>query len=239
MLRLSSRLARSMTRVINSMPEIIVPARIIFNGYPYSTSYRDELFIDAPEFWKKNSNIYENKLPSFENLINLLDNNNENERKVIALLTKENQYLKFHGNIIDSAINKIKDEKKKIKIRDDIINETIFHGSSDWVITDITEKYNVSGFEVCCALILGSKPFQMGVFSHDEKFNKEVLKEIFDSRIEKDCDKVYFDYINGVGVKNGFPIKSGVHFSLNMKKYNERNGWTGYEKIIALLASKC
>ena len=80
----------------------------------------------------------------------------------------------------------------------------------------------------------------MGLLSHDEeKQNIQELEKTFDTSNKNSDEYVYFDWYNGVGIKNRFPkdiYKS--EFKLDMRRFNDRNYDVGYERILALINAR-
>lgn len=128
------------------------------------------------------------------------------------------------------------------QIIDDFRNLTHFErGLEEWNITHLIRKYKLDSADVFNALITDAMPYNMGVFSYDEnkvsKFVTEFKEKV--SAHEQQGDKtVYIDYWYGIGIKSHFPIdinNDETPFKLSIRRYNDRNGGTGFLRIIGML----
>ena len=208
--------------------------------------------ITAPKFVIFNDYLKLNTNCMTETLINTITFKTEEVKpvmKVQELVELSNKYkrdldLKFYTNNfqqVDSLIKYTFENNNYIIpefIKKEILDNTFFSTYENWNITDLTRKYNISSCDVFCALC-NSKPFEAGVLVHDSsKMKHEEMKKEFINRANENKDYVFFDYWNGVGLKCHFPINvnnNATPFELNMRRYNDRNNFTGYEKIINLI----
>ena len=115
-------------------------------------------------------------------------------------------------------------------------------GFEKWNITNLCRKYNIEGKDLFLVLTRNQIPYGAGVLNYDKNRQKDenLIKEY--ERRKKESNKyVYFDWYNGVGIKNGFPIDihdNQTPVELNMRRYNDRNGGEGYQRILSLVEQK-
>lgn len=151
---------------------------------------------------------------------------------------KFDEIFKYNSNAkyfdCDEIVNSIMICYNDNNVSSDIIKEildcTYFtNGFEEWDITVMCRRYNITGKKVFIELC-----------GNGQKTRNKILSKIFDDAAKKDSsDYVYFDYlIKGIGVKNKFPndiYKS--RFYLNMRRFNDRNVYCGYYRIINLFIS--
>jgi hypothetical protein len=154
-------------------------------------------------------------------------------------ITKEMEYYTKkaddHYYLIDLATQ---NKPNRDEILKDIREKTFYSCTYEqWDITELVRAHKLTSFDVFRVLV-DSVPFGMGFFSHQKNFmTDDKIREAFDSHASGNGYS-YFDYWNGIGLKCHFPIdvnNNSTPFSLNMRRYNDRNGYTGYQKIINLL----
>jgi hypothetical protein len=128
------------------------------------------------------------------------------------------------------------------QIIDDIRDFTYFErGLEEWDITHLIRKYKLDSAEVFNALVTDAMPYNMGVFSYDEKKVPKFVTEFREkvsAHAQKEAKTVYIDYWYGIGIKSHFPIdvnNDETPFKLSIRRYNDRNGGTGYARIISML----
>lgn len=130
-------------------------------------------------------------------------------------------------------INKYFEENEyNIDFKSLIFNNIFFENNFEYLnVTNICRKYNISGFDVFYKLI--------------SRYNisKEKAMEDFteDSNKTFDNNYVHFDYYNNIGIKNSFPkdeIINTKNFKLNMRRYNDRENYQGYNLILELFCDK-
>jgi hypothetical protein len=129
------------------------------------------------------------------------------------------------------------------QIINDIRDFTHFErGLEDWDITHVVRKYRLTSTDVFNALITDAMPYNMGVFAYDEKKVAKSLSEFCEkvSAHKQHGEKtVYIDYWYGIGIKSHFPVdihNDETPFKLSIRRYNDRNGNTGFLRIISMLA---
>lgn len=172
----------------------------------------------------------------------------------------------FDDYNIKECITSIENCFKDNNVDDQIINEILEHTYferyfEEWDITDICRKYNISGRDVFIKLCIYNPDVEED--SEDEENDKDnhdgyayssratntsrTLGRRFDnaikhntSRYKQENGAVYFDYINGgVGVKNKFPINVyKSRFSLQMRRFNSRNNYCGYYRLLRFFINK-
>ena len=129
------------------------------------------------------------------------------------------------------------------QIINDFRNFTHFErGIEDWDITHLIRKYKLDSTDVFNALVTDAMPYNMGVFSYDEKKVAKSLSEFREKLLDhkqQGKTSVYIDYWYGIGIKSHFPVNINndeTPFKLSIRRYNDRNGGTGYARIIGMLA---
>ena len=157
------------------------------------------------------------------------------------ILSYQKQEADFQANLISDAIKKIPNLEKQKQLTIDICDNSFFNNNlAKWNITELVKMYEKNPVDVFIALVSTAKPFGIGALSHKKQNNKKHIQD-FVYEIVKSGGKqreVFFDYYNGIGVKNGFPIDINdpkSPFELNMRSYNERNCWYGYDRIVEML----
>lgn len=151
------------------------------------------------------------------------------------------EQLKKNSNLIEQSFD---DSNKKYKddILNDIFENTYYESSFHyWNITNIVRKYQLSSFDIFYSLIKDSKPFMMGKVGYEKDLmDYDKIKKEFFKNVKSDSYDGYvnYDYWNGIAIKNSFPVDVNKNtLNLRMEKYNDRNNYTGYTKIINTLIS--
>jgi hypothetical protein len=112
-------------------------------------------------------------------------------------------------------------------------------GMEDWNITLLIRAAELSSVDVFIALVQDACPFNMGHFGFNENranTTKQDFIKLLETTKAANNNYVYIDYWNGIGVKSRFPVdimKSDQ--CITIRRYNERNGGTGYERICKLI----
>jgi hypothetical protein len=175
--------------------------------------------------------------------------------KVEELVELSNKYnrnldLKFYTNNfgnVDYLINKAFETNNNLDpefTKKEILDTTYFSTYENWNLTNLARKYRLSSFDFFYALG-NSQPFGVGALAHDSnKMKKDEMRKEFTKMSEdKDSeykDYVFIDYWNGIGFKSRFPINvdnNATPFELNIRRYNDRNGYMGFDKIFNLIDS--
>lgn len=150
--------------------------------------------------------------------------------------------LEGHNLLLADAANKFKPYESKLLA--DIKSNTFFSSNlENFDITNLVRLYRLSSFDVFHSLVSNAIPFNMGFLDYNpDKMSKEEIYEEFISRIKEtphsNPNYVYYDYWNGIGIKSSFPINpnnNSTPFTLNMRRYNDRNGHSGYLRLLGLL----
>jgi hypothetical protein len=163
--------------------------------------------------------------------INRLNYIAENALQNALLIENSIKHISHRHNVSNLSIDMLKK---------DLEDCTEFDANCEhWNITNLSRKYDISGKEVCMALVNNSMPYGAGMIS----FKPDVtIDEEYDIKtVENKSGYVYFDWFNGCGVKNSFPIdiqSDLTPFVLNMRRYNDRNYNSGYIKFLSLVLSK-
>lgn len=177
--------------------------------------------------------LLKDKSCSQENIIRLTCFNDEINRKHLSLMKLYFEKLRN---------SEYKDNEEIIKKT--ILENTYYgRGCEEWDITNLAIKYNISGKDVFIALVSNSLPYGIGQLSYKKDKNSlDELNKEWDRREikakEENYNYVYFDWHNGIGIKNKFPIDMHhpeCQFILNMRRFNDRNRDSGYNKILDLL----
>ena len=151
--------------------------------------------------------------------------------------------------LINGALVEYPKEIQEI-LRADILDLTHYHqyNLELWDITQLCLKYDVAPVDVFVALVADASPFGMGAFSFPktgnhglaEKARADFQKKLSENNGYFDRDWfIHFDYWNGIGVKTTFPKDIHQHrMQVNIRRYNDRNGYQGYHRIIKLFAAR-
>jgi hypothetical protein len=203
----------------------ILPKYIVFNNY---LKYKLEYSLDNINKYGIFYLYYKNVMTIEE--INKIKNRNQDllnhdsyigKQSLDNALLVDNYYKKKYSNNGNYNVNDVNNDPFKKEIFD----LTFYHSKFEyWNITNLCRKYNINGKEVFKALC----------YNYDTN-----IYDDFDERANLETDYAYFDYYKNQGIKNAFPIdiyKS--QFNLNMRRYNDRNFYDGYEKILTLFEEK-
>lgn len=188
------------------------------------------------------------------------------EEMLLLNPTIDNKY--FDNYVINDCISSMESCFKEHNTDSQIINEILDHTYferyfEEWNITDICRKYNISGRDVFVELCSNEPSYGDDVEEEEEeedaeeeeedayfpckKHNRKTLGELFDNTIQEDKTRykqdkeyVHFDYIIGsIGVKNNFPIDVfSSPFVLQMRRFNSRNHYCGYYRLLQLFIRK-
>ena len=159
---------------------------------------------------------------------------------VSSTLEFRNESLKKDHKLIEEYWKNDRDKEKIIK--KEILDLTHYNQHYDWNITNLVRKYDLSGLDVFLAMIAGTIPdfTTLGVLQYQHKnITRDALTDEWNKEMNRDPESfyVYFDWLNGIGVKNHFPIDiHKVPFTLDMRRFNDRNYNIGYERIFNLLS---
>lgn len=124
------------------------------------------------------------------------------------------------------------------RILSDLSNCTVYtRGLEAWDITHLAKQYQLKSEDVFSALVEDAEPFGMGVFAH-RKCKASDFKQRVEYAIQHGSKYVHIDYWNGIGVKSSFPVNINdpdTPLKLAIRRYNDRNGDTGYHRIVKML----
>jgi hypothetical protein len=135
-------------------------------------------------------------------------------------------------------------------LRADILDLTHYHqyNLELWDITQLCLKYNVEPVDIFVALVADASPFGMGAFSFPKTGNHglaEKARADFQEKLGRNNgyfdrdNNIHFDYWNGIGIKTSFPKDIHQHpMQVNIRRYNDRNGYQGYHRIIQVFAAR-
>ena len=159
------------------------------------------------------------------------------------------EYAAEHSALMNDALKGYPKEIQEI-LRADILDLTHYHqyNLELWDITQFCLKYDVAPVDVFVALVADASPFGMGAFAFPktgnhglaEKARADFQKKLSENNGYFDRDWfIHFDYWNGIGVKTMFPKDINKHpMQVNIRRYNDRNGYQGYHRIIDLFAGR-
>ena len=145
-------------------------------------------------------------------------------------------------HLLNTYLSKLNTEQQ-LYTKQELYDLTSFKYQHDtlWNITNLVRKYNITGKDVFISLGKNATPFGAGLLAHDDKDIYLNLSKEFDKRLLSSTNYVYVDWFNGCAYKNQFPIdinNDNTPFMLNMRRYNDRNYDTGFEKFMNLVVSK-
>lgn len=172
--------------------------------------------------------------------------------KYINLLTQKtkSRHVAYYKEIQDKAVmlqadlekymsNELNvDDSSHAAILSDLSNCTVYtRGMEDWDITRLAKQYQLQPESVFEALVEDAEPFGMGALSH-QKRKASDFKQRVEQAIQHKAKYVHVDYWNGIGVKSSFPVNlddPDTPLKLAIRRYNDRNGDTGYRRIVKML----
>jgi hypothetical protein len=175
---------------------------------------------------KTNFKIPPNEFIFDTNLINLNKSENSirlDDLKKLKLNQSINSLINYHTDkysIHHKVLSKISQELKS-----EIYTNTYFsEGFEKWIITNFVRKYVITGKELFLAMTK----------------NNETYQNIWNEKmINAQEESIYFDYCNGFGLKNTYPVDIyKTTTELNLRRYVDRNGFQGYNKLIELFEEK-
>ena len=160
------------------------------------------------------------------------------------------EHASEHAELINDALKEYPKEIQEI-LRSDILDLTYYfrYNLELWDITQLCLKYDIAPVDVFVALVADASPYGMGAFEFPKTGNyglAEKARADFQEKLNSFEDsywfqhnEIYFDYWNGIGVKTGFPKNINTNpMQVNIRRYNERNEYQGYNRIIKLFATR-
>jgi len=189
--------------------------------------------IARPEYIRFNN--FKLLIPSVNTLIDSITFKEDDINHIMSVEELNNLSKKYNRNIDLSYYEKefifynklLEEVNTSDEIKKDICENTFFESYEIWNITNLIRQYKLTSFDVFYSLINYMLPIL--------KINRKDIEKEFYSR-EKDY--VYFDYWNGIGIKNKFPIdinNNDTPFQFNIRRFNDRNNYSGFNSIIKLL----
>jgi hypothetical protein len=154
-----------------------------------------------------------------------------------------------HTALMNSALEGYPKEIQEI-LRADILDLAHYHqyNLELWDITQLCIKYDIAPVDVFVALVADASPFGMGALAFPttgnqglaEKARADFQEKLAQNKAYFDFEWfIHFDYWNGIGVKTMFPKDIHQHpMQVNIRRYNDRNGYQGYHRIIKLFAAR-
>lgn len=134
---------------------------------------------------------------------------------------------------IEARIKQVSAEPRLFRaIRD----QTYFnHAFDDWHITDLVRRLNLTGFDLFYALVKDASPTGFGWCNHQSQ-DEATYRKLFEEQAQDEATSVYFDYVNGIRMKNRFPIDVQKDESIiNIRRYE---GGCPITRIVELVAPK-
>lgn len=160
------------------------------------------------------------------------------------------EHASEHAELMNDALKEYPKEIQEI-LRSDILDLTYYfrYNLELWDITQLCLKYDIAPVDVFVALVADASPYGMGAFEFPKTGNyglAEKARADFQEKLNSSEDsywfrhnEIYFDYWNGIGVKSGFPKNINTNpMQVNIHRYNERNEYQGYYRIIKLFATR-
>lgn len=163
------------------------------------------------------------KKPTYENddFLNNLDTIKIEDLKKLQLNPSIKSMIKLYEDtyyIHKKVLCDSSDELKK-----ELYDNTYFESNFEyWNITNFVRKYNIDGKTLFLTMVADTKEYHN--FWDENKHNGGYK---------------YFDYCGSYGLKNNYPIniyKSQTQ--LNLRRYVDRSGITGYQNLIKLFEEK-
>lgn len=139
--------------------------------------------------------------------------------------------LDFMADGIERKLGQISTSPKFITaIRD----STHFHRAFDeWNITDTIRQHNINGIDVFISLVSKAAPTGMGRIEH-ENFDDSYYRGIFQQKILSSSNYVCFDYLNGIRMKNCFPVNNKTHeTSIDVRRFEGGDAITRIGSLIS------
>ena len=225
---------------------LVQPAYIIFNDL-----IRVEMHYPTDEIKKQ----YSFPLSSFPDNTLTINYTNLHKlfiryKKSLSSLEHFNTATSKYAGLITSALNKYPDDIKQ-SLANELVNQTSLDYRLElWNITSAIRARGLDSADVFGALVKDAVPYGMGVFNHKEVTVKHTAlitafragladaKNPLNSKARPQ-DSIYIDYWNGIGIKSRFPVditNPATPCAINIRRFNDRNGDSGFERIITLLA---
>lgn len=127
-----------------------------------------------------------------------------------------------------------KESKEPELLSKEILNETFFDREfNNWNLTNFMRKNDVHSRELFLSMVLDADPYGAGTLANITKSKEEILAD-FEKKV--DGETVYFDWYNGIGIKNHFPVdhyQTGLE--LDIRRFNDRNYNNGYHKLLRVM----
>lgn len=210
------------------IPHLRTVRRVMFHEYiPVTTSFK------LPEKYVSSDGIM-NDVDFIDNICN----------KSVKRTLQWNRYEldKNHYSLITKFLEEdVKSEDRVEKIKNEIKTNTFYEqGLEHWNVTNLCRKYQMSGKDVFLTMVSNTLPYGNGFANHnpDDQTIKK-LEQVWETTKKNSREYVHFDWVNGVGVKNSFPIDINVSMMrLNMRRFNDRNYYIGYNRFLNLLNRK-
>lgn len=171
-------------------------------------------------------------------------------KKPLDSLEHINKSAARYTKLITKALNAYPEEIK-LSLASELVNHTSLDYRFElWNITSAIRARGLDSADVLGALVKDAMPYEMGIFSHIKPEIKHAdlvtgfrsalaeAKNPVNSKAGK-RDYIYIDYWNGIGIKSRFPVNisnPATPCEINIRRFNDRNGDCGFERIIALLA---
>lgn len=186
--------------------------------------------------------------PDEPQIINITDfdghhGKNATYEHLLGILNYKNVLTGYDSIYFEDTVKKIELICKSIN-RDkyDILKDTFIdnttHLNGDTIVdlTVLCNKFNIPGYELFYHMYVNQRPFGMGAFNHKkDDMTLEKAEQLF-----KECnmENKYFDYYNGIGIKNRFRCNMNERQYIDRRRFDDRNEKSFYTCILSLIATK-
>lgn len=201
-----------MLNIVRTLGTGRIPAAVLVNGIPYSTSYMHDIFLGAPRFCET---PHSEKPEEIGKIISLMEKSDEKES--MLKLKVYQHWLQFEARRVNEAIDEITSETIRKNVRDVVRTSTVFECYERWNITEAAKKYNITGADVLCAIVARGRC-------------ETRYRQLFDNTSKQG---LYFKDVDGISVDNWMPVGND-NFILRMAVFQG----TLYRPIVKLLSSR-
>jgi hypothetical protein len=171
-------------------------------------------------------------------------------KKPTNTLEDLNKSTARHASLITKALNAYPADIRQA-LATELVNRTYLDYRLElWNITSVVRARGLDTADVFGALVKDAVPYGMGMFNHKEVTVKHAdlvttfRAELADAKNPQNPkarpqDYISIDYWNGIGIKTRLPVditNPVTPCEINIRRFNDRNGDTGFERIITLLA---
>lgn len=173
-------------------------------------------------------------------------------KKYIDLLTRKDKarHVPYYAEImaksadLQTELERYMDDSLEVdstvkeNILSDLSNCTVYtRGMEDWDITHLAKQYQLQSEDVFNTLVKTQNHLAW-VHLHTRNRKESDFKCRVEYAVKNSIKYVHVDYWNGIGVKSAFPVNLDdptTPLKLAIRRYNDRNGDTGYRRIVKML----